>query len=178
VGGDKKITNLTRRKIPGPPWPGIFLPTSQTPHPPWQLRWIRKSVILTEEFLTIMAKLTIGFGVLLILLGLFGFVSTGSAHPTALIPAGIGILFVLFGVMANTENSKKRMLWMHISVTVALLTFLGMIPAAIDTIRLSRGVSFPHPAAVVEKGALALFSLIYVLFCVRSFIAARRSRLA
>jgi hypothetical protein len=122
-----------------------------------------------------MAKLTIGFGVLLILLGLFGFVSTGSAHPTALIPAGIGLLFILFGVMANTENSKKRMLF---SVTMALLTFLGMIPAAIDTIRLSRGVSFPHPAAVVEKGALALFSLIYVLFCVRSFINARRSRLA
>jgi hypothetical protein len=125
-----------------------------------------------------MAKLTIGFGVLLILLGIFGFVLTGSAHPTALIPAGIGLLFILFGVLANTENSKKRMLWMHISVTVALLVFIFMIPAAIDTIRLSRGVSFPHPAAVVEKGALALFSLIYVLFCVRSFINARRRRLA
>jgi fucose 4-O-acetylase-like acetyltransferase len=125
-----------------------------------------------------MAKLTIAFGVLLILLGVIGFVYTGSAHPTALIPSGIGLLFVLFGVMANTEDSKKRMLWMHISVTVALLTFLGMIPAAIDTVKLSRGVEYPHPAAVVEKGALALFSLLYVLFCVRSFIAARRSRLA
>jgi fucose 4-O-acetylase-like acetyltransferase len=125
-----------------------------------------------------MAKLTIGFGILLVLLGIVGFVETGSAHPTALIPTAIGVLFVLFGAMANTEDSKKRMLWMHISVTVALLVFLGMIPAAIDTIRLSRGVSFPHPAAVVEKGALALFSLIYVLFCVRSFISARRARLA
>src|SRR6202041_298455 len=125
-----------------------------------------------------MAKLTIGFGILLVLLGVFGFVATGSAHPTALIPVRIGLLFVLFGVMANTDNSKKRMLWMHISVTVALLVFLGMIPAAIDTIRLSRGVEFPHPAAVVEKGALALFSLLYVLFCVRSFLAARRRRLA
>ena len=125
-----------------------------------------------------MAKLTIAFGILLILLGVLGFVYTGSAHPTALIPAGIGLLFVLFGAMANSEDPKKRMLWMHISVTVALLTFLGMIPAAYDTIRLSRGVSFPHPAAVVEKGALALFSLLYVLFCVRSFIGARRSRLA
>ncbi len=76
-----------------------------------------------------MAKLTIGFGILLVLLGIFGFVATGSAHPTALIPVWIGLLFVLFGVMANTENSKKRMLWMHISVTVALLVFLGMIPA-------------------------------------------------
>ena len=125
-----------------------------------------------------MAKLTIGFGILLILLGIIGFVGTGSAHPTALIPTGIGLLFVLFGFMATTEDSKKRMLWMHISVTVALLVFLGMIPAAIDTIRLSRGVEFPHPAAVVEKGALALFSLLYVLFCVRSFLAARRRRLA
>jgi hypothetical protein len=126
----------------------------------------------------IMAKLTLGFGVLLVLLGIVGFVTTGSAHPTALIPVGIGLLFVLFGVMANTENSKKRMLWMHISVTVALLVFLGMIPAAIDVIRLAHGVSFPYPAAVEEKAALGLFSLIYVLFCVRSFIAVRRSRLA
>jgi hypothetical protein len=125
-----------------------------------------------------MAKLTIGFGILLILLGVFGYVATGSSHPTALIPTGIGILFVIFGVMANTENSQKRMLWMHISVTVALLTFLGMIPAAIDCIRLAHGVSFPYPAAVEEKAALGLFSLIYVLFCVRSFITARRSRLA
>jgi hypothetical protein len=125
-----------------------------------------------------MAKLTIAFGILLILLGVFGFVSTGSTHPTALIPSGIGLFFVLFGVMANTENAKKRMLWMHISVTVALLTFLGTIPADLDTIRLSRGAYFAHPAAVEEKGALSLLCLIYVLFCVRSFIAARRARLS
>jgi hypothetical protein len=125
-----------------------------------------------------MAKLTIGFGILLIALGVFGYVYTGSAHPTSLIPAGIGLFFVLFGVMANTENSKKRMLWMHISVTVALLVFLGTIPADIDTIRLSRGAFFAHPAAVEEKGALSLLCLLYVLFCIRSFIAARRTRLA
>jgi len=125
-----------------------------------------------------MAKLTTGFGILLIVLGILGFVATGSAHPTALIPVGIGLLFVLFGIMANSPDGKKRMLWMHISVTVALLVFLGMIPACIDVIRLSRGVSFPYPAAVEEKAALGLFCLIYVLFCVRSFINARRSRLA
>jgi hypothetical protein len=120
-----------------------------------------------------MAKLTIVFGVLLILLGLIGFVSTGSEHPTALIPAGLGVIFILFGVMANTPDSKKRMLWMHISVTVALLAFLGTIPADIDSIRLSRGVEFPHPAAVLEKAAMSLLCLIYVLFCIRSFINAR-----
>jgi hypothetical protein len=65
------------------------------------------------------------------------------------------------------------MLWMHISVTVALVAFLGTIPADIDSIRLSRGVEFPHPAAVLEKASMSLLCLIYVLFCVRSFINAR-----
>ncbi|MCU1319890.1 MAG: hypothetical protein JWP98_1408 [Edaphobacter sp.] len=125
-----------------------------------------------------MAKLTISLGILLILLAIIGFVYTGSSHPTALIPAIFGLAFVLFGVMANTENSKKRMLWMHISVTVALLAFLSTIKADIQTIQLSRGVEFPHPAAVLEKASMSWLCLIYVLFCVRSFIAARRARLA
>jgi len=124
-----------------------------------------------------MAKLTIGFGILLVVLGIFGYVATGSAHPTALIPAGVGLFFVFFGIMANSEDSKKRMLWMHISVTVALLLFIVTIPADIDTIRLAQGKYFDHPAAVEEKGAMSLLCLIYVLFCVRSFIMARRNRL-
>ena len=123
-----------------------------------------------------MAKLTIVFGILLILVGVAGFVSTGSAHPTALIPAGAGLLFILFGAMANSENPKKRMLWMHISVTVALLVFLGTIPADIQAIRLARGNALPHPVSILEKGALSLLCLLYVLACVRSFINARRLR--
>lgn len=123
-----------------------------------------------------MAKLTIVFGVLLIVLGLIGFISTGSAHPTALIPAGLGVIFILFGVLANTEDSKKRMLWMHISVTVALLAFLGTLSADFQAVRMSHGTEYPHPAAVLEKAAMSLLSLIYVLFCVRSFINARIKR--
>jgi len=123
-----------------------------------------------------MAKLTIGFGILLIIVGVVGFVGTGSAHPTALIPAGAGILFIIFGAFASSDNVKKRMLWMHISVTVALLLFLSLIKADIDVVRLSRGAYFPYPAAVVEKSLTSLLSLLYVLFCIRSFIAARQQR--
>jgi hypothetical protein len=125
-----------------------------------------------------MAKLTIVFGILLIFLGIAGFVATGSTHPTALIPSVSGLLFVLFGALANTENSKKRMLWMHIAVTIALLLFLGTIPADIDVIRLSRGTVFPHPIAVLEKAGMSLLCLLFVGLCVRSFIEARRQRLA
>ena len=124
-----------------------------------------------------MAKLTIALGVLLILVAVLGFVYTGSSHPTALIPGVVGLLFILFGVLANSENPKKRMLWMHIAVTVALLMFLGTIKSDIDVIRLSHGAYFPHPIAVEEKAVTSLLCLLYVLLCIRSFIAARRQRL-
>lgn len=123
-----------------------------------------------------MAKLTIVFGILLIIVGVTGFVYSGSTHPTSLIPAGAGTLFIIFGALASSDDAKKRMLWMHVSVTVALLLFLSLIKSDINVIQLSRGVSFPHPDAVVEKSATSLLSLLYVLFCVRSFIAARRQR--
>jgi hypothetical protein len=123
-----------------------------------------------------MAKLTIGFGVVLALLGAWGFVATGSAHPTALIPAYAGVLFVVFGALANSENPKRRMLWMHIAVTVALLLFLGTIPALIDEARMLSGIAFPHPVAIEEKAAMSLLCLVFVGLCVRSFIAARKAR--
>src|SRR6185312_10140904 len=104
-----------------------------------------------KEHRSLMAKLTILFGILLIVIGVTGYILTGSEHPTALIPSGAGILFVIFGALASTAASKKRMLWMHISVTVALLLFLSLIRADIDVIRLSRGAYFEYPAAVLEK---------------------------
>ena len=125
-----------------------------------------------------MAKLTIALGILLILLAIVGFVATGSSHPTALIPGAVGLIFVILGALANSEDPKKRMLWMHIAVTLALLIFLGTIPADIDVIRLSHGTYFAHPIAVEEKAAMSLLCLLFVLLCVRSFIAARRQRLA
>lgn len=124
----------------------------------------------------VMSKVTIGFGVLLIALGGWGYVATGSEHPTALIPCYFGIVLAICGFLANSENAKRRMLWMHIAVTVGLLGFLGTIPAVIDMIRMLRGVSFPHPVAVEEKAGMSLLCLVFVGFCVRSFIAARRSR--
>ena len=67
-----------------------------------------------------MAKVTVLFGVLLILLGGVSFVLTGSKFPTSLIPVAFGILLVTFGSMAETPDSRRRMLFMHIAVTVGL----------------------------------------------------------
>ena len=123
-----------------------------------------------------MAKLTMVFGVLLIGVGIAGFVGTGSAHPTALIPSLIGLIVLVCGVIANTDDVKRRALWMHVAVTVGLLGFLSTIKAAVDVNRLAHGVYFEHPIAVEEKAATCLLCLIFVAFCIRSFVAARRLR--
>ncbi|MBB5065478.1 hypothetical protein [Granulicella mallensis] len=127
-----------------------------------------------------MAKLTIVFGVLLVVLGVAGFVMTGSSHPTSLIPCWFGLVLALSGGLASGNDAKKRMLWMHIAVTVGLLGFL--FPAVMSIKSLVKAhaqqVELAHPAAVHEQLIMAFVCLIFVVLCVRSFIAARRGRVA
>jgi hypothetical protein len=68
------------------------------------------------------------------------------------------------------------MLFMHIAVTIGLLGFLATAPALLSAFQLFKGKLFPYPAAIEEKAAMSVLLLIYVVLCVRSFIAARRSR--
>ena len=124
-----------------------------------------------------MAKLTIVFGILLLLLGACAFVVLGH-HPHTLIPAAFGLLLVLFGALANTPDSKRRMLFMHIAVTVGLLGFLGTIPGIIGIIRMAAGQTVARPDAATVQTIMGMLCLLFVGLCVRSFIAARRSRLA
>jgi hypothetical protein len=123
-----------------------------------------------------MAKITVLVGILLILLGGVSYVLTGHKFPTSLIPVAFGILLVTFGRMAETPVPRRRMLFMHIAVTVGLLGFLATAPALFQVVELFKGKLFPYPAAVEEKAAMSALLLIYVVLCVRSFIAARRAR--
>lgn len=123
-----------------------------------------------------MAKTTILFGVLLIVLGIIGYIGTGSQHPTALIPAWFGIVLGVLGAFALSDNPKRRMLMMHIAVTIGLLGFLGTISSIWDYVAMQRGKIFPYPIAVEDKAVMSLILLFFVLLCVRSFIVARRTR--
>ena len=124
-----------------------------------------------------MAKTTICLGIVLILLGILGFVSTGSHAPTALIPTVVGLILSILGFFALTDDVKKRMLYMHIAVTIGLLGFLGTAWSIVNYIEMLRGRQFPHPVAVEEKAAMAAVLLLFVLLSVQSFIAARRTRI-
>ena len=124
-----------------------------------------------------MAKVTVVFAVLLIVLGLVGFFGTGSQHPTALIPAGLGLLMGVFGALAISPDEGRRKLFMHINVTIGLLGFLAAAIRALQSYSHARttGVD-PDWIAVGAQLVMAGLLLVYVLMCVRSFIDARRAR--
>ena len=123
-----------------------------------------------------MQKITIGFGVLLAIVGLFGYVSTGSAHATALIPTWIGLVLGLSGILAM--NPARRKLWMHVAVTIGLLGFLGTIPGVIGVVKMAMGMTVARPTAAIYQAITWVICLIFVALCVRSFIAARRAQTA
>jgi uncharacterized membrane protein len=124
-----------------------------------------------------LAKLTLVFAVLLVALGLAGYIGTGSIHPTALIPAWIGLVLGLGGFLAISPNEGRRKLFMHINVTVALLGFIGSAAEAVRGYVHATGAGMaPDKIALASKVTLAGLLLIYVVLCVRSFIAARRLR--
>jgi multisubunit Na+/H+ antiporter MnhE subunit len=124
-----------------------------------------------------MAKWTIGFGVVLAIVSLSFWVGMGKTEMAALHPAGLGLGLILCGALANTENPKRRMLWMHIAVTVGLVGFL--ITGIRAAIQIAKGTTAAgNPLAFDERTVVALICLLFVALCVRSFIAARRARTA
>lgn len=126
-----------------------------------------------------MAKVTLIFAVLLVALGLAGYLGTGSAHPTALIPFWWGIALGICGFLAISPSERRRKIIMHIAVTIGLVGFIGAVVVAIQGVvhAHAQGLA-PDHIALASKSAMALLLFIYVNLCVRSFVVARRARQA
>ncbi|MEX0686238.1 MAG: hypothetical protein WD267_13115 [Balneolales bacterium] len=115
-----------------------------------------------------MDKITTVFGVILIILGVGGYIISEMVSVTALIPAFFGVIFVILGRLAARETLKKHM--MHGAAVLSLLLIFPTITALPD---LFAGETSP---AVILRSATALFSLIFLALCVKSFIDARKAR--
>ena len=122
-----------------------------------------------------MPRITIIFSLIYIALGLGGYFLTGAVHKTALIPAVIGVVLLVLGLLGSKE--KLRMHVMHAALLIGLLALLGTarsllkLPAAFDG-------TAARPEAVFAQAATAVLSVVYLAVGVRSFIAARRARAA
>jgi len=120
-------------------------------------------------------SLTIGLGVVLVIIGLAGYFLTGGVSLTALIPAAFGLVITIAGVIARDEGKRKHA--MHAAVLVALLGFLGSVRGLLQIGALVDGTA-ARPAAVVSQSIMAVLTLGYIVMAVRSFVRARASRQA
>jgi hypothetical protein len=122
-----------------------------------------------------MPRITVGFSLAYIALGLAGFFLTGAVHKTALIPAVIGAVLLVLGLLAGKENLRMHV--MHAALLIGLLAFLGTARGLMKLPAAFAGTA-ERPAAVYAQAATAVLSLVYLALGVRSFIAARRARSA
>jgi predicted MFS family arabinose efflux permease len=111
------------------------------------------------------------FGLLLIVLGVASYVTTGRSSVTALIPAFFGAALVICALIARQESARKHA--MHAAVALGLIGALAAlgrgVPAAL-------GGDASRPA-VLSQLAMGVLLLVYVALGVQSFIAARKARL-
>lgn len=123
-----------------------------------------------------MASVTIRFSILLIALGVLFLYLSGMVH--ALIPAFFGVVLLVLGLLARGDDVKRRMLVMHIAVTLALVGFLFPAVIAAKLWWTAHNGGDLRVLAFREQILMAIICLVYVALCVRSFIAARKARLA
>jgi hypothetical protein len=109
-------------------------------------------------------------GFLLVLLGVLGYIGTGAASVTALIPAFVGAVFLILALIARNPGARKHV--MHAAVAIALLAVLGGVPRIIAAVNAG---DLARPA-VLAQIAMAVILAVYVLLGVKSFIEARRAR--
>jgi hypothetical protein len=115
-----------------------------------------------------LANTTLGIAAALIVIGVVGYIATERQSVTALIPAFLGLMFLVFVWFARSEAYRKH--GMHAVAVVALLGLLGTIGGLL---RLLGGTTTP---AAISQGLTALLTGTLLALCVKSFIDARRRR--
>ena len=130
--------------------------------------------VLNKEFkvlnLTI-EKLSLYYGIFLIIWGIIVSFVSGSTSATSYIPSFLGFPLFVFSYLAIKFPLKKK-LFMHIVVIFGLIIFLG----GLDIIRALIGsYAFQNFWADLSKVMMLLTGFYFSLQCVRSFIFARKN---
>lgn len=124
-----------------------------------------------------MPRITVVIAALLIGLGLVGYFGAASEDPspTTLIPAGVGLLLAVTGVLGFNSSIRK-----HAMHAAAMVSTIGAL-AALGRGMMSIGKLFsdvPDEEKRPVKFVLVMFVLcaVHVFLCVQSFRQARRNR--
>jgi TRAP-type C4-dicarboxylate transport system permease small subunit len=100
--------------------------------------------------------------------------ASGSKTATAFIPMGAGIPILVSGILARDPARRKTA--MHIAAGIALLGFLLCLGhGSRNWVKWFQGVEV-NQLALNLVTAMGAICGVFLFLCVRSFIAARRSR--
>jgi len=121
-----------------------------------------------------MAKLSIAYGIIFILMGLISYFGISSESITALIPAFFGVPMLVFGWLGLNEKYLKHA--MHGAAVLMLLGFFGTVSGLIKFFKMLGDIQPERPAAVTVQAIMALMCLVFLIFAVKSFIDARKIR--
>jgi hypothetical protein len=121
-----------------------------------------------------MAKLTIVYGIIFILMGLYGYFGISSESITALIPTFFGIPLLILGWIGLNEKYLKHA--MHGAAVLNLLGFAGTVSGLIKFFRMLGGEQFERPSAITIQAIMAFLCLVFLILAVKSFIDARKKR--
>ena len=117
-------------------------------------------------------KISIFYGIFLIIWGVIISFLSNSNSFTSYIPSVLGIPILIFSFLSITFINKKKM-FMHIVFLIGLVIFLG----GLDFLRtFINGNVFENYWADISKLMMLLTGLFFTIQCVRSFIHARKIR--
>ena len=115
-------------------------------------------------------KISIFYGILLIIFGIFISLLSNSNSLTSYIPTFFGIPISALGYL-STRYPEKKKLFMHIIVLIGLIVFLG----GLDFLR-SFPNFFENIWADISKLSLLISGLIFTYINVQSFIFIRKNK--
>ena len=119
------------------------------------------------------ARVSVIYGVILVVFAVLISLISGSDSLTSYIPAIFGLPILILGFIAVWVPSKQKLV-MHSNVVIGLLIFLAglsVIPSLVSGVNLNTNLW-----ANVSKLFMSLTGALYLTICVKSFIFIRRKR--
>ena len=116
-----------------------------------------------------MPKVSIVFGFLLSVLGLYGYFGMGRVSITALIPLFIGVPVIILGLIAFNEKRIKDS--MHAASVLVLLGLIGSVYRFLQKVIMGN-----LDGSSMILIIMSVLCIIFLILAINSFIEARKAR--
>jgi hypothetical protein len=104
----------------------------------------------------------------MILLGILGYTSSTNPSPTSLIPVLFGVVLIVMSQGVKNENKAQA----HVAVIITLVALLSLFMPFLGSLKRE------NTSGAIRVGIMMLTNLIALIYFIRSFIAAKKARLA